>query len=144
MVEGRSSQPSRSAGSSSPTAHSPASRFQIRSPLSPRSSNSTSASRSSARATSRLDPSVSPTTVTSLSHRGGRLRPTGDSPAASAPASGGASTGPYNSVVKGHDSIASGGAGPESDIEQVIDYLYGLPLSGFTGARNTPAKTPPT
>ena len=42
--------------------------------------------------------------------------------------------------MKGHDSIASGGAGPESDIEQVIDYLYGLPLSEFTGARNTAAK----
>lgn len=42
--------------------------------------------------------------------------------------------------MKGHDSIASVGAGPESDIEQVIDYLYGLPLSEFTGARNTAAK----
>jgi hypothetical protein len=43
-------------------------------------------------------------------------------------------------MVKGHDSIASGGARPESDIEQVIDHLYGLPLSEFTEARNTAAK----
>jgi hypothetical protein len=48
--------------------------------------------------------------------------------------------GPYNLIVKGHDSIGSGGARPESDIEQVIDHLYGLPLSEFTEARNTVAK----
>lgn len=41
--------------------------------------------------------------------------------------------------VKGHDSIGSGG-GVEPDIEQVIDHLYGLPLSDFTDARNTAVK----
>jgi hypothetical protein len=46
----------------------------------------------------------------------------------------------YNLIVKGHDSPESGGARPDSDIEQVIDHLFSLPLSEFTEARNTAAK----